>query len=152
MRFLIVLLITIPAIAAADPEAPPPAEKSPGVALALSGGTTLAGVALLVAAGQVDGDGSRNAMIGAGSLALAFGPTFGHAYAGDLMNGGLVTRVVGAGVVAGGVALLLANNCLLGGQCDTQINGDIGALMVLGGVATYGIGTVIEIARAPGAV
>jgi hypothetical protein len=150
MRLLLVLLICIPAIAVAEPEAPPPSTKSPGVALALSGGTTLAGAALLAAASQVDGDGSRGALIGVGSLAVALGPTLGHSYAGHTLNTGLVTRLVGAGVAAGGIALLLADGCLAGGHCGARINGDVGALMLIGGAATYGIGTVIEIAGAPG--
>ena len=130
---------------------------SPGVALALSLGTPLAGVALVGAAWA-----SANARTGggfaaarmltlAGTLAITLGPTAGHFYAGTTWNTGLKLRLIGLGATLGGFAVAIGA-CGLGSRgCDNAGAAGLGALSLLGGAVTYGAGTIYEIATAPGA-
>src|ERR1051326_7605697 len=96
MRALAVAVVMIPAVAYAQPSqefAPPssvePIEvpeadhpsadyKSPGTALALSLGTTAAGLGVWIAGASANNEGVATV----GFIAFAVGPTVGHTYAG----------------------------------------------------------------------
>ena len=127
---------------AATPSAP---YASPGVALALSLGTTLAGVALFAVA---DANPQAAPFSLAGMLAVTLGPTTGHIYAGRTWNPGLKLRLGGLGAAVAGAALALAACPPFSGSCDSEGAAVLGGLTFIGGGITYGVGTIYEIATA----
>lgn len=75
-----------------EPETSP---KNPDVALELSLGITLGGLALAVGGSSFD----SAPMTDTGVLALLVGPSVGHIYAGEGWNGGLGVRLIGGGAL-----------------------------------------------------
>jgi hypothetical protein len=119
---------------------PLPGEKSPGVAVTLSLGGTVASYVLLVAAEETQNDGLATL----GALGVFLMPTAGHWYAGKLWTDGLTLRLAGIGAVFVGTLLLL--DCGLEGNCEDE--GPATAMFVLGAGA-YVVGSVLDIATAP---
>ncbi|MDB4959274.1 MAG: hypothetical protein JWO36_6843 [Myxococcales bacterium] len=160
---LTLLLVVSPAIARAqafeptmDPQPPsqvrpetPVAEKSESTALALSLGTTLGGVALIGIAQSSHGS-ERDTLSSIGAVAATIGPTLGHAYADDVINGGLGMRLAGTGVVIAG-AMVAFSACPIFDPCGPgqQSTKDFGGVLIAGGALLYGAGLVYEIATAP---
>jgi hypothetical protein len=131
---------------APSPTPEPVALKNPNVALGLSLGTTVAGVAVTVLAASGPGDPSRGLTeLGIGMMVL--GPTTGHVYAGSPLNTGLAVRA--SGVAAGAIGFGMVAPCLFG-TCQTART-DIGVLVLGAGAITYAIGTIYEIGDAHGA-
>jgi hypothetical protein len=118
-----------------------PDGKSPTIALALSAGTTAAGLGLMFT-------NNAGAFLGGSALFLV-GPSTGHWYAHDGVNLGMGIRLAGVAVVIVG----LAQTDLSFGHDDTGTGDDNGAVATaIGGLALYGIGTAYEIVTAPSAV
>jgi hypothetical protein len=132
------------------PAPPPPAsgpvagEKSPGTALLLSLGGTVASLALMGVA-----EGAQNDGIGAvGGIGVWVAPSFGHWYSGKLWTDGLTLRFAGAGAIIVGAVLLI-------GDC---INDEVGCddetpafVLIVGGAGAFVAGGIYDIATAPGA-
>ncbi|MEO8698433.1 MAG: hypothetical protein ABI867_00280 [Kofleriaceae bacterium] len=150
---IIAALVVVPAVARAQSAAvpfgncadlatclqlQPPPPRSPTVAIALSLGTTLAGIAAFAVAGRIDQTDER-AWLATGAVLLAIGPTTGHAYAGSPLNAGLAVRLASGAVGLAGLGLYLDGESLGGG-----------ALVVAGAIG-YLAGTLYEIGDAPAA-
>lgn len=134
----LVVLALLARIAAAETPAPEPVElRSPKIALMLSLGTTLAAGIPLAAGARND----NQALLGTAAAMFVVGPSVGHWYAGEWINGGFVTRVVGAGLAAWGAA----QTDVLGTDGDSD---DGEGLIVLGALVYVG-GGIYEIATAP---
>ena len=143
----VLVLALVTATAHAEPPSLTPTvpdavdDKSPAVALALSAGTTLAGIGMMAA-----GDGNRSAgLTTAGLVAFAIGPTVGHAYAGHLFNPGLGVRALGAVAGVAGAVTILA--CGLD-ECHGG-SADAGVALLYGGGALIAAGSLYEIVTAP---
>jgi hypothetical protein len=119
----------------------PASPKSEGTALGLSVGTTLGGVAMLALASG--GGESQGGLVAGGLLALAIGPTLGHAYAGNTWNTGLQVRLASAAFATLGAAIVVKSNCLFGAGCSDGA-GALGGLMFTIGGVTYLGGTLYE--------
>ena len=132
----------------------PTEHKSVGTAMALSLGTTLGGVVLFsLGSAQSNDSGGGQAIGMVGALAIAIGPTLGHAYAGATWNGGLGMRLAGTGMAfVGFMTAFMA--CPLFGPCtaEQQSKADLGGVIAVGGGLLYGAGLVYEIASVPAAV
>ena len=140
----IVVPVLATSIAYAQP-APGDDTKSPELAVALSLGTTTAGVVALAVVSK-DGAGQSWATpVGlAGAIAFVVGPTIGHAYADDTWNIGLALRVTSTATgVLGGMMVL---SCIDG--CQSKTTADIGAALFLTSGFVYGGATLYEIATA----
>jgi hypothetical protein len=120
---------------------PLPGEKSPGLAVTLSLGGTVASYVLIVAADETQNDGLATL----GALGVFLMPTAGHWYAGKVWTDGLTLRAAGIGAVFVG-ALILLGDCGFEGSCEDE--GPATAMLVLGAGA-YMVGTVLDIATAP---
>lgn len=139
-----------PAYTPAPYGAPPPQieinEKSPGTALILSLGGTVASFAIAAS-------GTENALLGTtAGLGMWLAPSFGHWYVGDGWTTGLTYRMAGGAAVAAG-AIWVVSQCVShdggGGSGDDCGTGGF-ALMIGGGAAFFG-GMIYDIATAPGA-
>jgi len=116
------------------PPPPPIEDKSPGTALGLSLGVTLAGYAT-----EVAGIASNNSALAVtGALAGAIGPTTGHIYAGHTWNTGLATRLAGAGVATVGIVVMFDACPIFGNTCDHSQADVGGAIAVAGSLAYFG--------------
>ena len=122
--------------------------KRPGVALGLSLGTTLGGLALATAGfWRVDNNSPGGTGMALGGVVVALvGPTTGHIYAGRVRNWGLAVRAAGVVVLVAGLSRFV--NCGDARSCDGDSRG-VGVFF--GGLALTGVGTIYEIALAPGA-
>jgi hypothetical protein len=129
-------------------QAPPRPPRSPGVALALSLGTSLAGVAALAVAGQADriDPGSQPGWLAIGVGLLAVGPTTGHLYANHPLNTGLAIRLASGAVGALGAGLFVD-----GGGRDGGGESLGGAALVVAGAFGYAAAMFYEIGDAPAA-
>lgn len=132
------------------PYAPPPPqieinEKSPGTALILSLGGT-------VAAFAIGGVANENALLGTASgLGVWLAPSFGHWYAGDGWTTGLTYRMAGGAAMAAG-AIWVLSECSLGHDNNGGDDcGEPGFALIIGGAAAFVGGMVYDIATAPGA-
>ncbi len=115
--------------------------RDPTTALGLSLGGTAAGVGLLASAwGDTDGD--VPALVGA--ALITFGPSFGHAYAGNWLTAGLGRRAFG--LVLTGLGVDEALGCA---GSDGPCHAGEGTLAA--GLALVGAGAIYDIATAPGA-
>jgi hypothetical protein len=130
---------------AQTPAAPAPDDKSPGTALALSIGVTVAGAGMTFAGVESDSQA-----LGLSGLAIAtLGPTTGHWYAGDLFTWGLAARVVGAGVFAIGVGGL---DFGIDAPSNTTNDNTTAAILMISGALLAGGGAAYDIVTAPRAV
>ena len=121
-------------------------ERSPGIALGLSAGTTVAGALLTLSA--LDGWEGKKGLVGLGSALVVLGPTLGNIYAGDVWNTGLKLRVASVGAALVGVGVVGAADCFMSNCASTGI-ATIGGAVVVASVVTFGVGTVLEIRNAP---
>jgi hypothetical protein len=103
--------------------------KSPGTAIGLSLGTTLAGAGMLAVASSLDSKG----LAIAGGATLFIGPTVGQMYAGRVWNAGLATRL--AALALGGVGFWLVVRCEDG--CNNQGSRDVGEALEISGLFVY---------------
>ncbi|HUQ01897.1 MAG TPA: hypothetical protein VM261_05340 [Kofleriaceae bacterium] len=124
------------------PTGPLPGEKSPGIAMTLSLGGTIASYVLIVAADEGQNDGLATL----GALGVFLMPTSGHWYAGKVWTDGLTLRAAGIGAVFVG-AMIALGDCGFESECDDE--GPAIAMLILGTGAYVG-GTVLDIATAPG--
>jgi hypothetical protein len=129
-------LATVPA-----PAADAPRELSPGIALGLSLGVTAAGYAAAFAADEADSD----ALPWIAVTGIAFGPTAGHWYQGDVVTRGLGIRALGTAAFIGGLSTV---DWFCDHECD---NGDdeLGEVLMVGGLIAFAAGTVDDIVSAP---
>jgi hypothetical protein len=124
-------------------------EKSESTAVALSLGGTLLSYALVYASSESDtGD---EAMATVGMLGTVFAPSFGHWYAGKFATTGLGMR--GAALGVGMTALVwTVSECPLFSSED-ECNHTIGpAVLAVGAVGLWVVGTIGDISKAPDAV
>jgi hypothetical protein len=174
----LVLAIAIPgSLVHADPAATTPPQgvapatrpqRSPALASSLSVVPTLAGTGLVIAGlvianrpQECSGDpsvppyvtcidhfpaGFRMTVIG-GAL-LAVGPSLGHLYNRRAWTTGLKIRCVGAGIAALGIGV-----AMIPSECGKFVCGPqaLGALAMIGGGATFGVGAFHDAATAYGA-
>jgi hypothetical protein len=141
-------LVMSAAVASADPLAPastPEDTKSPYLALGLSGGTTLGGIALLEYDHWKHESNPSYPLIAAGLIAIAVGPTTGHVYAGDSWNTGLKLRLVSVG---GGVLSLPFFIECIDGESREHAACDIGGAIAVASALLYGGATLYEIGMA----
>jgi hypothetical protein len=130
-----------PALAPEQPAGEVPEIKSPGTALALSLGGTVAAYAL---AGL--GGASESGPLGAaGSLGIWLAPSLGHWYAGRGWTPGLKWRLGGAGAAVIGM-MWFFTDCI-GDGCNEDFHP--GLFMMLGGGGAFVGGTIHDIATAP---
>lgn len=130
-------------------QAEPVEPRSPGTAVFLSAGTTVAGVAMLAAAGT--SSDFRSALVIGGLAAIAIGPTMGHAYAGRAWNPSLKVRLISLGVATGSLAIGLAACPPFSGACKSDGAVALASVGFVGGGLTYAGATLAEIGAAAGA-
>ncbi len=142
-----VVLASITARAEAQP-AREADERSPGVALALSGGITLGGIALTAYGSTLTPGRSEDTAVALGIITTAVGPTIGNIYAGDVWNAGLGMRLASVGMGLVGVTMIAASQCFI--ECREGSPGlaSAGSVVFVGGMVLYGAGTVYEIGNA----
>ena len=155
MRTLLVLFcLLVPASAFADDAIEPDLEpsddyRSPAVALGLSAGITVGGVALLATASAIQPDNDTEvALVTSGLVLAAVGPTVGNIYAGKVWNRGLQLRLAGLPTGLLGVGIMVAANCYLGCPGSRKAMQIGGGVLLLGSLL-YAVGTVVEIVHAP---
>jgi hypothetical protein len=164
---LLLVLVSVPALAqeALTPAAAPPVETapaaSPGAAVGLSLGATLASYGALFLGAQLASSGdSAPSAIGFGVMALGFsgtivGPSLGHLYAGDKKHALLTTglRLATGGLFASSLGVFVsdANSCVLDFDEPKAICGPARVLTDASFVALVGLGVydIIDAARAP---
>lgn len=139
-------------VATAQPVVPPPApppvvasdgDLSPGTAVLLSAGATVASWTVMIAAAH-DNSRATEGLALTGALGTMIGPSLGHWYARDYLTVGLGVRVLGAGAMLGGAATAFRDLFDFDGNRD-----DSGAAVLLvGGLIAYGAGSVYDIATA----
>jgi hypothetical protein len=163
---LLSLLISAPALAqeALTPAAPPaegaPA-ASPGTAVGLSLGATLASYGTFVLGVQLAGSQENaSSAIGVGVMAIGLSgaivaPSLGHFYAGDKKHALVATglRLAAGGIFAAGSVVFSSNgnNCFLSTDepkaiCEPARLSGIGGALALVGLGVYDI---IDAAKAP---
>ncbi len=122
-------------------------DKSPGIALGLSlGGTIASGVVLGLA---IANQPPSQPVIVAGAVGLALLPSAGHWYAHDYLSTGLLLR---AGAVAGAAVLYGVLPCHRGDSPYEPCTSPGAQGVALGlGAAAFGIGVLWDIGSAPGA-
>ena len=140
--------LNTPTGAGAAAPAPAPVEgasgsyKSPGTALALSLGGTVASLGLVAAAGA-----SENSTLSTvGSIGFWVAPSFGHWYVGKGWTTGLKYRLAGAGAATLGL-MWFAVDCIPG--CNNDFHPAL--FVAIGGGVSFVGGMVHDIATAPGA-
>lgn len=147
-----------PGAAPAQQPAPTPAAapmsdaKSPGTALALSLGGTIASYTLLALSDDDSDGGDDNTLMGtAGALGIWLAPSLGHWYAGETWTRGLSWRLGGTAAMFTGV--IWALTCYGDdGEDDSDDDDCIGAWVLLaGGAGAFVGGTVHDISTAPAA-
>lgn len=125
--------------------------KNPAAAFGMSFGGTLASGALIALSYDLHSGGEpNNALLYAGVAGLALMPSAGHWYAHDYVSMGLLIR---AGGVAGAALLFAASPCVRGDspyEACTNISGGQ-QVALIGGAASFLIGTLWDIGTAPGA-
>jgi hypothetical protein len=140
-----VLLLSVPAQGAAPPPAPV-AQPSPGVAVALSAGTTFTGVGLIVTAVLADHKTSQSgqlALLGTGVALFGVGPWVGRRYGDAVTSPWRNVRLVGMATSALGLLTLSS-------FCFDEYDGSEGGCTVGAGLAGLGaivwaVGTVAEL-------
>lgn len=122
---------------------------NPSTAAALSVVGTLGGLALTVFGSQ--NSSMRTPMVLLGLAGIAIGPTLGHIYSHHTWNLGLGMRLAGlaAGVIGAALMLQCIDGCSAGGS--TRDQADLGVALFMVGGSSYVVGTIYEIATAPGA-
>jgi hypothetical protein len=121
--------------------------KSPEMAAGLALLGTVTGPVLIYASFRSDGPGSTTTvpLVVAGVTTSVLGPSLGNWYAGEALSAGLGVRVLGAGVVAGGMGMFVHN------LFSNDSAAGIGLTVALAGTGIVGIGAVMDIAHAPAA-
>jgi hypothetical protein len=119
------------------------AEVSPGTALLLSVGGTVASYALM-GAGRVSG-----VAVGIGALGTVIMPSVGRWYAHSAAWGGLTARALGLGAAAGGLALAFDSCPLFSDQACNRNGTGLGALLVVSGGIAFVAGTLYDFVKAP---
>jgi hypothetical protein len=156
LTVLAILLGATPALA--QPSMTPPSEpmplsaplhpKSEKTARAYSVGGALLGPALIVIGESLDdgeGDDSLSGgLILVGGVIGLLGPSAGHWYAGKTFTGGMGLRVLGLATSMVGAFMLI--DCSF--DEDSRCNGNAPVLLMLGGAASYVIGTIWDVATA----
>jgi hypothetical protein len=154
---LIVLCITAGTAAAQPsltaPSAPPPPfevsrgdELSPGTALALSLGGTLASYGLIIASMDRYGD-EYEAMALVGGIGTFVAPSFGHWYEGTILTRGLGFRALGAGTFVT-AAMVALSECPLFSEQECN-ESPAAPILAIAGAAMWVGGTVDDIIQAP---
>ena len=124
-------------------------ERTPATAGLISVGTPLAGVGMTLGCWSaiVDGSGGDHtgakACVAVGIATTFAGATLGHVYAGEIWSSGLAVKLIGVGLL--GVGALEATAVHQSGEVAP------GAPLIVGGIATILVGSVIEMVSAPGA-
>jgi hypothetical protein len=122
------------------PTAPEDDHVSPTMAALLSLGGTAASFATI-------GIGHHNdAAITVGAIGAVVMPSAGRWYAHSTSYGGLITRGIGAGMLAGGLEMM-NNTCLASGQCNPHLAPSLALVAV--GSAAYLSGALLDIVHAP---
>lgn len=145
MKLLAISLIAILESAA---QAEPVEPRSPGTAVFLSAGATVAGIAMLAAERTTSDYDVQRALAIGGLAAIAIGPTLGHAYAGRAWNTGLKVRLISLGVAIGSLAIGLAACPPFSGACNSDGAVAIAGVGFVGGGLTYAGATLYEIVDA----
>lgn len=152
-RLALAAVLAAPALAAAQPgetaaEAPRPPprapvydELDPETAFAASLGFTAAGYLTAVLASKVDDSDTSGALAFAATVGITLGPTTGHWYSGDIATRGLALRALGMTLGIIGI------ENLDGSEGDSGADGEA---VLLTGLALFAIGTIDDIATAPG--
>jgi hypothetical protein len=86
--------------------------KSERTATAATVAGTLAPIAMMVAASQVD-DAAAGPLALAGAAGLVLAPSAGHWYSGEIMTRGLVLRLAGVMVATSALIMAFDDDCLL---------------------------------------
>ena len=151
-----VMLVALASSArAGDPDVPDLDDKSMGVAMGLSLGGTLGGLAL--ATGGILADGAphdlRVGMFAVGGTAALVMPTAGHWYARGSTQDGTVGSYLRLG---GGALVMIGGVALATGEHEEDAPGDHSADIELGivyaGLATMAAGAIVDIATTPAEV
>jgi hypothetical protein len=144
---LALALLLAPLLAHADGQDAPTEARSPGAALALSAGTTLAG-GLLTWHGASSFGSSADGEVALGLSLVAIGPATGNIYAGDTWNTGFKIRLaaIGGGLV--GVGIVAGSDCFI--ECrGSRAAASAGETVVIASGLIYIAGSLLEIANAP---
>jgi hypothetical protein len=119
-----------------------PTRKSPQLALGLPLGMTIGGTVLTAIGAQVASDGGGVGMLAPGLVLLAFGPSVGHIYVGELVARPLLVQLGGFAIAGAG---------WWRAEQDGDFDRSFGAALIVTGALVYTAGAIWQLRDAPAA-